>query len=174
MLSLSNRSNFLSLCSTPSPAPLSSSSQPPRSRVSRPPCRTHRSSLGYALLPSCTHPPNNANSPPPRLHSPAPHSLSYLILPPPCVPLPPIPSLATAPAPPPTRPRAATHVHTTAPYASSTLFIAAPHSFQRRLHFTPLVPAFCFRSPTSTLADRHLLVATCASSTRQLPLRRWL
>ena len=46
--------------------------------------------------PSCARPPNNTNSKPPRLHSPAPHSLSNLIVSPLCAPLPPTPSPATA------------------------------------------------------------------------------
>ena len=64
--------------------------------------------------------------------------------------------------PPPTRTRAATHLHTTAPCARFTLFIAAPHSFHHRLHFTPLAPAS--RSPTSTSTHPHTPLTATSSS----------
>jgi hypothetical protein len=66
--------------------------------------------------------------------------------------------------PPPTRTRAATHLHTTAPCARSTLFIAAPHSFHHHLHFTPLAPAS--RSPTSTSTHHHTPLTATPSSLR--------
>ena len=64
--------------------------------------------------------------------------------------------------PPPTRTRAATHLHTTAPCARSTLFIAAPHSFHHHLHFTPLAPAS--RNPTSEEGGSLVVLRAAAAA----------